>query len=50
MGTIYVMIRGMAQGRKAALAAAAGFGLGNFVHTLFAVLGLLWPLTPTPPP
>ena len=37
---IYVMTRGMAQGRKAALAAAAGFGLGNFVHTLFAVLGL----------
>ncbi len=37
---IYVMTRGMAQGRKAALAAAAGFSLGNFVHTLFAVLGL----------
>jgi threonine/homoserine/homoserine lactone efflux protein len=37
---IYVMTRGMAQGRKAALAAAAGFGLGNFAHTLFAVLGL----------
>ena len=37
---IYVMTRGMAQGRRAALAAAAGFGLGNFAHTLFAVLGL----------
>jgi threonine/homoserine/homoserine lactone efflux protein len=37
---IYVVTRGMAQGRKAAIAAAAGFGLGNFVHTLFAVLGL----------
>ncbi|MFZ1986578.1 MAG: LysE family transporter [Desulfatitalea sp.] len=37
---IYVVTRGMAQGRKAALAAAVGFGLGNFVHTLFAVLGL----------
>ncbi len=37
---IYVMTRGMAQGKKAALAAAAGFGLGNLVHTLFAVLGL----------
>jgi len=34
---IYVVTRGMAQGRKAALAAAAGFALGNFVHTLFAV-------------
>lgn len=37
---IYVVTRGMAQGRKAALAAAAGFGLGNFVHTFFAVIGL----------
>ena len=37
---IYVVTRGMAQGRKAALAAAAGFALGNFVHTLFAVIGL----------
>ena len=36
---IYVMTRGMAQGRRAALAAAAGFGLGNFAHTLFAMLG-----------
>ncbi|MBF0289474.1 MAG: LysE family translocator [SAR324 cluster bacterium] len=37
---LYVMTRGMSQGKKAALAAAAGFGLGNLVHTLFAVLGL----------
>ena len=37
---IYVMTRGMAQGKKAALAAATGFALGNFGHTLFAVLGL----------
>lgn len=37
---IYVMTRGMAQGRKAALAAAAGFGLGNLAHTFFAVVGL----------
>jgi len=37
---IYVMTRGMAQGRRAALAAAAGFSLGNFVHTFFAVIGL----------
>ena len=37
---IYVMTRGVAQGRKAALAAAAGFSLGNFVHIFFAVVGL----------
>jgi threonine/homoserine/homoserine lactone efflux protein len=37
---IYVMTRGMAQGRKAALAAAAGFALGNFGHTFFAIVGL----------
>ncbi|HEY5974799.1 MAG TPA: LysE family translocator [Geobacteraceae bacterium] len=37
---IYVMTRGMAQGRKAALAAAAGFALGNLVHTCFAIVGL----------
>lgn len=37
---IYVMTRGMVQGRKAALAAAAGFALGNFAHTFFAVVGL----------
>jgi len=43
---IYVITRGIAQGRKAALAAAAGFGLGNFAHTLFAVLGLSALLVP----
>lgn len=37
---IYVMTRGMAQGRGAALAAAAGFAVGNFVHTFLAVAGL----------
>jgi len=37
---IYVMTRGVAQGRKAALAAAAGFALGNFAHTFFAIVGL----------
>jgi len=37
---IYVVTRGMAQGRKAALAAAAGFALGNFAHTFFAIVGL----------
>lgn len=36
----YVLTRGMAQGRKAALAAAAGFALGNFVHTFFVLIGL----------
>ncbi|MCM0082509.1 LysE family translocator [Geomonas sp. Red32] len=37
---LYVMTRGMAQGKKAALSAAAGFALGNFVHTFFAIVGL----------
>ena len=37
---IYVMTRGVAQGRKAALAAAAGFSLGNFVHIFCAIVGL----------
>lgn len=37
---IYVLTRGVAQGRKAALAAAMGFSLGNIGHTLFAVFGL----------
>lgn len=37
---IYVMTRGIGQGRKSALAAAAGFAVGNFVHTFFAVAGL----------
>lgn len=37
---IYVLTRGLAQGRGAALAAAAGFSLGNIVHTGLAVCGL----------
>ncbi len=37
---IYVMTRGVAQGRGAAFAAATGFSLGNIVHTLAAVVGL----------
>lgn len=45
---IYVMTRGMAQGRRAALAAAAGFALGNFAHTFFAVVGLSALITSSP--
>lgn len=37
---LYVMTRGIAQGRSAAFAAASGFSLGNIVHTLAAVVGL----------
>jgi threonine/homoserine/homoserine lactone efflux protein len=37
---LYVMTRGVAQGRSAAFAAAAGFSIGNIVHTLAAVVGL----------
>ncbi|MDM8526003.1 LysE family translocator [Desulfococcaceae bacterium HSG8] len=37
---IYVMTRGIAQGRKAAISAAAGFSLGNIFHILCAVVGL----------
>ena len=37
---IYVMTRGIAQGRRSALAAAAGFAVGNFAHTFFAIAGL----------
>ena len=37
---IYVLTRGVAQGRDAALAAAAGFSLGNIAHTLLASLGV----------
>ena len=37
---LYVITRGMTQGRKPAMAAAAGFSLGNIAHTAFAVLGL----------
>lgn len=37
---LYVMTRGVAQGRSAAFAAASGFSIGNIVHTLAAVVGL----------
>lgn len=37
---IYVLTRGVAQGRNAALAAAAGFSLGNIGHVLLAIVGL----------
>jgi threonine/homoserine/homoserine lactone efflux protein len=37
---LYVITRGMTQGKKAALAAASGFTLGNIVHTFFAVVGI----------
>lgn len=37
---IYVLTRGVAQGRGAALAAAAGFSLGNVGHTAAAILGV----------
>lgn len=37
---IYVLTRGVAQGRSAALSAALGFSLGNIGHTLLAVCGL----------
>ena len=37
---LYVLTRGAAQGRRAGFAAAAGFSLGNLVHTFFAVVGL----------
>jgi threonine/homoserine/homoserine lactone efflux protein len=37
---LYVLTRGMAEGRRVALAAAAGFASGVFVHTLLAAAGL----------
>ena len=37
---LYVITRGMTQGKRAALAAATGFTLGNIVHTFFAVVGI----------
>lgn len=36
---IYVLTRGVAQGKKAGLVAALGFSSGLFFHTLLAVLG-----------
>lgn len=37
---LYVLTRGITQGRKAALFAACGFNIGVIAHTLFAVVGL----------
>lgn len=37
---LYVITRGLTQGRSSALAAAAGFSLGNIVHTVFAIIGV----------
>ncbi len=37
---LYVLTRGITQGRKAALFAALGFNIGVIAHTLFAVVGL----------
>ena len=37
---IYVLTRGISQGRKAGLAAAAGFATGCVFHTLLAALGI----------
>ncbi len=37
---VYVLTRGIAQGRKAGLAAAAGFSTGCIFHTLLAALGI----------
>jgi len=37
---IYVITRGLTQGRASAMAAAAGFSLGNIVHTTFAIVGV----------
>jgi threonine/homoserine/homoserine lactone efflux protein len=45
---LYVLTRGMAQGRRVALAAAGGFALGNVVHTTLAALGLSAVLTRAP--
>lgn len=37
---IYVLTKGISNGRKAGLLSAAGVTLGIFVHTIFAALGL----------
>jgi len=37
---IYVITRGITQGRASAMAAAAGFSLGNIFHTAFVILGI----------
>ncbi len=38
--TLYILGRGIAQGRPAAIASALGISAGSFVHTLFAAFGL----------
>lgn len=38
--TLYILGRGMAQGRGADVASALGIGTGSLVHTLAAALGL----------
>ncbi|MDF2875817.1 MAG: leuE, partial [Sporomusa sp.] len=39
--TLYVMTRGIAQGRRAALISAFGASSGDFLYALFAALGLV---------
>lgn len=46
---IYVLTRGIAQGRKAGLVAAAGFCSGLIFHTLLAVLGFAALIKAYPP-
>ncbi|MFX6019392.1 LysE family translocator, partial [Acinetobacter baumannii] len=46
---IYVLTRGIAQGRKAGLVAAAGFCSGLLFHTLLAVLGVAALIKAYPP-
>lgn len=46
---IYVLTRGIAQGRKAGLVAAAGFSSGLLFHTLLAVLGFAAVIKAYPP-
>lgn len=45
---LYVITRGISQGRKAALAAAAGFASGCLWHTLLATLGIAALITQSP--
>lgn len=37
---IYVITRGIAQGRRTALVSVLGFGFGNVIHILCAIIGL----------
>ncbi|WP_432241096.1 LysE family translocator [Herbaspirillum robiniae] len=46
---IYVLTRGISQGRKAGLVAAAGFSSGLIFHTLLAVLGFAALIKAYPP-